>query len=98
MLSGNQKDLDPDPDPGSGSDSATDKTTLTFRVKEISMGIISNMVYHEAIFSGIMEKDRCLGKHFFFSWVFEHRNIFSWLRQGRIKFCTFPPPGRDECL
>jgi len=30
------------------------------RVKEISMGIISNMVYHEAIFSGIMEKDRCL--------------------------------------
>ena len=42
------------------------KTLLTFRVKEISMGIISNMVYHEAIFSGIMEKDRCLGKHFFF--------------------------------
>jgi len=30
------------------------------RVKEISMGIVSNMVYHESLFSSIMEKDKCL--------------------------------------
>jgi len=30
------------------------------RVKEISMGIVSNMVYHESTFSSIMDKDSCL--------------------------------------
>jgi len=30
------------------------------RVKEISMGIISNMVFHESIFVSIMERDKCL--------------------------------------
>eukprot|EP00088_Acartia_fossae_P059134 TRINITY_DN6990_c0_g1_i2.p1 TRINITY_DN6990_c0_g1~~TRINITY_DN6990_c0_g1_i2.p1 ORF type:complete len:444 (-),score=69.20 TRINITY_DN6990_c0_g1_i2:98-1429(-) len=30
------------------------------RVKEISMGIVSNMVYHESTFPSIMDKDICL--------------------------------------
>jgi hypothetical protein len=30
------------------------------RVKEISMGIVSNMVYHESTFVSIMDKDLCL--------------------------------------